>query len=252
MKVLVIDDTPDLLEVISVCLKLRWPQSIVLGAGTGAEGLRLLEKENPDLVILDLGLPDMDGFDVCRQIRTFSEVPVIMLTVRDRETDIAKGLELGADDYLTKPFNHLELLARAQAVLRRTKALPVSAQPLVVGKLFVDFSTRQVLLDNREVKLTPIEFNLLYQLVKNAGQVVTHRTLLTKVWGSEYTEVTSYLKVFIQHLRQKLGEDARNPTMIISEHGVGYKLVKPSPAAESENRVGPPPELKKTEKKPST
>lgn len=226
MKVLVIDDDPDVVEVVSLCFEMRWPGAELVSAGDGASGLEAVEQENPDLVILDIGLPDFDGFEVCRRIRRFSDVPIVMLTVRDQETDIVKGLELGADDYITKPFSHIELLARVQAVRRRAQALPLTEdeQPLSTGELFIDFARREVLLKGAPVRLTPTEYHLLYHLVRNAGRVVTHRILLEKVWGREYLDATDYLKVHIQHLRQKLGDEAQK--MISTERGIGYKFAK--------------------------
>jgi len=230
MKVLVIDDAPDVVEVVRLCFELRWPEATVLSADDGASGLELVEAESPDIIILDIGLPDMDGYEVCREIRRWSDVPVIMLTVRSEDTDIVKGLELGADDYITKPFSHIELLARVQAVLRRVEMLPLESgeQPFVSGELRVDFAAREVHVRGVLVKLTPIEYNLLYHLIKNAGRVLTHASLLGKVWGREYFDAINYLKVHIQHLRQKLEEDPQDPKMIITERGVGYKFVKPS------------------------
>jgi len=230
MKVLVIDDDPDLVEVVRLCFELRWPDATVLSAGDGASGLELVEAESPDIIILDIGLPDMDGYEVCREIRRWSDVPIIMLTVRSEDTDIVKGLELGADEYITKPFSHIELLARVQAVLRRVEMLPLESgeQPFVSGELRVDFAAREVHVRGVLVKLTPIEYNLLYHLIKNAGRVLTHASLLGKVWGREYFDAINYLKVHIQHLRQKLEEDPQDPKMIITERGVGYKFVKPS------------------------
>ena len=187
-----------------------------------------MEIESPDIIILDIGLPDMDGYEVCKEIRRFSDAPIVMLTVRDKEADIVKGLQMGADDYVTKPFKHIELLARVQAVLRRAQMEPTSAEeePFQTGKLHIDFSRREVLVEDQTVKLTPTEYQLLYHLVKNAGRVMTHRTLLGRVWGREYVDETNYLKVHIQHLRQKLGDDPSDPSMILTERGAGYKFAK--------------------------
>jgi DNA-binding response OmpR family regulator len=227
MKVLVIDDDPDVVEVVSLCFEMRWPNAEVVSAADGETGLEAAEKENPDIIILDIGLPDMDGFEVCRRIRHYSDVPIVMLTVRDQATDKVKGLELGADDYITKPFSHIELLARARAVLRRAQAMPLTEdqQPFSSGDLFIDFARREVLSKGKPVRLTPTEYHLLYHLVRNAGRVVRHSTLLEKVWGREYVDSSDYLKVHIQHLRQKLGDDAQNPRLIVTERGVGYMFV---------------------------
>ena len=228
MKVLIIEDDPDVVEVVSLCFELRWPHAQVVSAPTGARGMALIEVEAPDLIILDIGLPDTDGFELCRQIRAFSDVPIVMLTVRDSEMDIVKGLEMGADDYITKPFSHIELLARIQSVLRRAQALSMGAneEPFVSADLHIDFLRREVTVGGRLVRLTPTEYNLLYHLARNAGRVMSHRVLLERVWGQEYVEATDYLKVHIQHLRQKLGDHSQSPQLILNERGVGYKLVK--------------------------
>jgi two-component system KDP operon response regulator KdpE len=228
MKILVIDDDPDVVEVVSLTFEMRWPEAVTVSANDGTSGIDMVEIESPDIIILDIGLPDMDGFEVCREIRRFSDAPIVMLTVRDKEADIVKGLQMGADDYVTKPFKHIELLARVQAVLRRAQMEPVSAEevPFRTGNLYIDFSRREVLVGDQPVKLTPTEYQLLYHLVKNAGRVMTHRTLLGRVWGREYVDETNYLKVHIQHLRQKLGDDPADPTLILTERGAGYKFSK--------------------------
>jgi DNA-binding response OmpR family regulator len=227
MKVLVIDDSPEVVEVVSLCFEMRWPGVTVLSASDGPTGLRLLRENNPDLVILDVGLPGIDGFQVLRQIRSFSQVPVIMLTVRDADTDVARALEAGADDYITKPFSHIALLARVRAVLRRVRRdEPGEQEPVFEsGGLKVNFATREVWVEGERVKLTPTEFTLLALLVKNADRVVPYRELLEKVWGPEYRDAVDYLKVHIQHLRQKLGDDPQNPRFIATEWRTGYRFV---------------------------
>ena len=230
MKVVVIDDAPEIVEVVSLCFQLRWSGIKMVSASNGAEGLELIEAENPDVVILDIGLPDMDGFQVLREIRRFSQVPVIMLTVRDADTDVTKGLELGADDYIVKPFSHIELVARVQAVLRRVQGLPVTSEerPFVSGKLTVDFASNEVTVDGKRVKLTATESKLLYQLIKNEGRLLSHENLLRKVWGETYIDTRDLLRVHIQHLRQKLGDSVEPPSIIVTEHGMGYKFVRPA------------------------
>lgn len=231
MKVLVIEDAIDVVKVVSLCLELRWPDATILSAAEGSKGLELIEKEKPDLVILDLGLPDMDGLDVLREIRRFSDVPIIVLTVRDRDSDIARGLELGADDYMTKPFSHIELQARVNTVLRRAQGAVTANNEgeFNSGNLSINFASREVYLDGQRVRLTPIEYNLLYYLVRNAGRVVTHRALLNKVWGPEYTDdSTDTIKVHIQHLRRKLKDNPESPSLILTERGIGYRFVNPS------------------------
>ncbi len=228
MKLLIIEDSPEIIEAVSLCFELRWPEISTVSSDKGNKGVELAESESPDLIILDIGLPDIDGFEVLRQVRLFSDVPVIILTVRGEELDKIKGLEMGADDYLTKPFSHMELLARVKAVLRRSQMpeLRGDEKPFVHGKLKVDFSSREITVDSNPVKLTPIEYNLLYQMIRNEGRVLTHRFLLEKVWGEEYTDATDYLKKYIQRLRQKLEDDSENPRLIVTERGVGYKLMK--------------------------
>ncbi len=229
MKVLIIDDASDLIEVVSLCFEMRWPHSTLLTAETGEEGIRLAETDRPDMVILDVVLPDKDGFQVCREIRSFSDVPIIMLTVRGDDKDIVKGLEWGADDYITKPFGHLEFLARVQATIRRTQALPLNKmeRPFVSSELSVEFDTREVKAQGRPVKLTNIEYNLLYHLIKNAGRPLSNRTLLVKVWGPDHEDSTYLPKVHIQHLRKKIESDPSNPQIVVTERGVGYRFIVP-------------------------
>ena len=228
MKVVIIEDDPEIVEAVSLCFDLRWPDVDVVSANEGINGLDVIEKESPEIVIPDIGLPDIDGFEVCRRIRLFSDVPVIMLTVKDQEFDKVKGLELGADDYITKPFSHVELLARVKAVLRRSTMpqLEEEEEPLTVGKVRIDFASHEVRVDGTEVKLTPTEYSLLHFLARNAGRVIPRRVLLEKVWGADYVDSTDYLKVYIQRLRVKLRDDPQDSKLIISERGVGYKLSK--------------------------
>jgi len=229
LKAVIIEDDREIIQAVSLCFDLRWPDVEVVAADTGRAGVDMVEKQAPDIVILDIGLPDIDGFEVCRQIRLFSDVPIIMLTVRDQEFDKIKGLELGADDYVTKPFSHVELLARIKAALRRS-TIPELAKiddPMTLGKLWVDFATRQVRMNGHDVNLTRTEFDLLCVLARNAGRVVPHEVLLEQVWGPEYSNATDYLKVYIQRLRAKL-QDNGEPQIILSERGVGYRLSNPA------------------------
>lgn len=234
MKFLIVDDAPDVVEAVSLCLELRYPGATIISAAEGNAALELFQREEPDLIVLDIGLPNLDGFDVCRQIRANSQVPIIMLTVRDRDVDVARGLAVGADDYITKPFSHIELLARVQAVLRRTKSTDTTNDgSFTTGDLVVNYLTRVVHLKGKEVRLTPTEYRLLYQLVRNAGRVITHQELLTRVWGPEFTNKTSYLKVHVQHLRQKLTDPANTTRLILTEPGVGYRFTTPTRVVES-------------------
>jgi DNA-binding response OmpR family regulator len=228
MRVLVIDDEPDVLEIVRLTFSLRWPDAELVSAMSGEDGVLMVEEHHPDIVVLDIGLPDIDGFEVLARVRHFSDVPVVMLTARHEEVDKVRGLELGADDYVTKPFSHIELLARVRAVLRRTESQVPSSEgpPFRAGPLQIDYESREVLVNDEPVKLTPIEYGLLYHLTRNENRVLTFRTLLAKVWGREYMDESDYLKVHIQHLRRKLGDDPQNDPMIVNERGVGYKFVR--------------------------
>jgi len=226
MRILAVDDEPEVIEVVRLCFNLRWPEAEVIAATTGQEALTAIEQQAPDLVLLDIMLPDIDGFEVCEEARRFSDVPIIMLTARDAEVERVRGLEMGADDYITKPFSHLELLARSRAVLRRYQSQPPAVgETFEAGNFQMDYSTRRVTVDGQQVRLTPIEYGLLYHLTRNAGRVLPHRTLLAKVWGREYTSELDYLKVYIRRLRHKLGEEMGATIAIESERGVGYRLV---------------------------
>ena len=226
MKVLVVDDEPDVIEVVNLCFGLRWPEADVMSAHDGEQVLRIIEQEPPDLILLDIVLPGMDGFQTCQEIRRISDVPIVMLSARDGEVDKVRGLEMGADDYITKPFSHLELLARVRAVLRRYQSqLPALGETFESGELTVDYASRQVSVSGRPVRLTPTEYSLLFHLTRNAGRILPHQTLLAKVWGREYTDEIDYLKVYIRRLRQKLECGVESIGQIVSERGVGYKFV---------------------------
>jgi two-component system KDP operon response regulator KdpE len=197
MRVLVIEDEPDVVEIVRLTFGLRWPDAEFLSTPSGEEGVTEVQEQRPDIVILDVGLPDIDGFEVLRRVREFSEVPVVILTARHDDVDKVRGLEMGADDYVTKPFSHIELLARVRAVLRRTEAQVTESEgpPFAAGALRIDYASREVTVDGSQVKLTPIEYGLLYHLTRNENRVLTFRTLLAKVWGREYVEESDYLKV---------------------------------------------------------
>ncbi len=228
MKVLVVDDEPDMIKVITWSLNFQEPDWEVLTVSDGERALELVSQENPDVVLLDVTMPGMDGFEVLREIRCFSDVPVIMVTVMEDEVDKVRGLELGADDYVTKPFGHLELLARIRAVLRRAQSWPlVHEEPFLCDDLRVDFVTREVTVSGKPVALTNTEYNLLYRLVRNAGRVLTHESLLAHVWGREYVDEIDYLRVYIGHLRRKLEPTPGQPQYILTERGVGYRFRRP-------------------------
>jgi DNA-binding response OmpR family regulator len=226
MKVLVVDDEPDVVEIVNLCFGLRWAEAEVSSARTGEEALKMIEQERPDIVLLDIVLPGIDGFQVCQEVRSFSDVPIVMLSARGAEVDKVRGLEMGADDYITKPFSHLELLARVRAVMRRYQSpLPAVGEVFESGDLRIDYASRQVIVRGKPIRLTPTEYSLLFHLSRNAGRVLPHHTLLAKVWGREYTDEIDYLKVYIRRLRQKLEGDPETIGRIVSERGVGYKFV---------------------------
>ncbi len=227
MRILVVDDAPDVVESVRLGFMLQWRDVEVLGAGTADEALDIVEREHPDIVLLDIGLPGMDGYAALVEIRRFSDVPVVMLTARDDAMDKVKGLELGADDYVTKPFNHLELMARVRAVLRRhDMPAPTSRAPSFRAlDLEVDFAKQEARLHGTRIDLTPTEYKLLYHLVRNAGQVLQHGTLLAKVWGREYVDEVDYLRVYVRRLRDKLGDDPDRPRYIRTERGLGYRFI---------------------------
>jgi len=202
----------------------------VLEAETAADGLTQAATRNPDVVLLDLGLPDMDGLEVIEKLRDWSSVPIIVISAREQEGDKIKALDRGADDYLTKPFGAGELLARIRAALRRAapKSHDQGEAVFVAEELRIDFLKRQVYCGTREVHLTPIEYRLLTVLVRNAGRVMTHRQILKEVWGPPYVEQTHYLRVFMNQLRKKIEADSTRPHFLLNEPGIGYRF-KPNP-----------------------
>jgi two-component system KDP operon response regulator KdpE len=225
MKVLIIEDDKEIVDAISLAFQIRWPEVKVASTRLGKRGVELVESEAPDIVILDLGLPDINGFEVLRQIRLFSSVPIIILTVRAEEADIVKGLEWGADDYIVKPFRQLELLARVRALIRRRT--PAEEETLAVGPLHLEATTGQLLYNSKEIALTITESRLLSHLMRNAGHVVTHSSLAEAVWGNDYPGATDSLKVHIRRLREKIEADPSHPQLILTKSGVGYFLVRP-------------------------
>ena len=222
-QILAIDDEPLILRFLQYNLRLAG--YTIYTANTGTEGLRLADAHSPDLVLLDLGLPDMDGLEVLRQLRRQADVPVIIITARDDEETMVAGLNLGADDYLTKPFSGRALQARIDAVLRRYRSVTPRLMEKPVyesGPLFVDVPNRQVTLNGQAVYLTPVEFSLLAELICCPNQVRLHSDLLTAVWGSEYRDDVTILRATIYRLRQKIEPNPADPTFIRTEPGVGY------------------------------
>ncbi len=222
--ILVVDDEERMRIFIRMNLELEGFR--VVEAKDGYEALEKVRDELPDLVILDVMMPRMDGFETLRYIREVSDVPVIMLTVRNTEADRVRGLELGADDYVGKPFSPRELVSRVRAVLRRTEARTDRVQGVVKvdDYLTIDFDRRQVIVGGKVVKLRPTEYRLLYHLVQNAGRLMSHDTLLARVWGYEYREETHYLRLYINYLRQKIEPDPAHPRYILTERGLGYRF----------------------------
>lgn len=229
MKVLLVEDDPQIIETVALILELRWPEASLVSTFFGEKGVELVQKETPDVVILDLGLPDIDGFQVLRQIRTSSDVPLVILTVMGAEVDKIKGLELGADDYIVKPFSAGEFLARVKALLRRKqvqeKVTASAGKPFIRGKFRVDFTSGEVSVGEKLMKLTPGEYKLLYQLVMSEGQSLSNEALLEKVWGPEPKADIEYLKLCVKGLKEKLENEPGNPTMILDEEGTGYRFV---------------------------
>jgi DNA-binding response OmpR family regulator len=223
-KILVIDDEEATVQLISMLLEKRGFETIK--AFRAEEGLRKAYRHQPDLVLLDIMMPDMDGWDVCKRLREMSDVPIVFLSARSDVKDVVKGLEMGADDYVTKPYDNDELVARVRAHLRRSPR-PNMSEELVFddGDFRINFMNREVWVRNELVHLTPKEFNLLAVLVRDAGRVVTRQELVTQAWGEEYSDAIDSLKLYIHYLRQKLEKNAQQPEYIITSRGVGYRFV---------------------------
>ncbi|MDD5288493.1 MAG: response regulator transcription factor [Dehalococcoidales bacterium] len=226
MKVLIIEDSPEIVEAVALCLQLRWPETEVSVAAEGARGIEMLRASPVDIVILDINLPDFDGFRVLQEVRTFSDVPTIILTVRGKDEDQTRGLEIGADDYIVKPFKPRDLVARVNAVLRRTTGIKtVNEKPIVVrGKLTLDLTNNEVSLRDKKSKLTPTEAKLLYILMENPEDTLTGDKIAAQVWGKEQSD-TDELRTYIRRLRNKLKDNP--PRIILTDYGEGYKFVTP-------------------------
>jgi len=224
MRVLVVDDEARMTQFIRMNLELEGVQ--VLSALTGAEALDQVRKHNPDLILLDVMMPQLDGFETLRLLREFSSIPVIMLTAKSEEEDVIRGLALGADDYITKPFSVGVLTSRVKAVLRRIESRTQHGQALlkIDDRLSIDFNQHEVIVDGERIKLRPTEYRMLYHLIENVGWTIPHEQLLAKVWGYEYRDETHYVRLYINYLREKIEKDPANPKYILTERGIGYRF----------------------------
>ncbi len=227
-RILLVDDEPKLVRLVQEILTAIDYEVVV--ACNGIHGVEMAAVEKPELILLDLILPGkMDGYEVAQRVREFSDVPIIMLTAKVREADMLRGFEVGADDYITKPFSAKELLARMRAVLKRVKgeATAPAESEIVYGNLTIDLARRRVTLGGRQIGLTPTEYSLLHELASHCNQVLLHEQLLTAIWGPEFRNDLDYLRAYIHHLRQKLELDPSDPKIILSSPGVGYMLAAP-------------------------
>ena len=227
MRVLIIEDSHEVVEAVALCLQLRWPEVTISTASEGAVGVEIMKSEPIDMIILDINLPDIDGFEVLKRIRSFSNVPIVILTVRGREEDQARGLEMGADDYIVKPFRPRDLVARVNAVLRRYNIpkVPRELATIVRGKLTLNITKNEAQLRGKIIKLTPTESKLLYVLMENGKGTILNEEISREVWGEEHTN-TDRLRTYIRRLRNKLNDNP--PQIILTEYGEGYKFISPS------------------------
>ena len=223
-RILVVDDEPRMIGFIRMNLELE--DHIVVEAHSGLEALDAIRTQLPDLILLDIMMPELDGFETLRMLREFSDIPVIMLTAKGEENDKVFGLELGADDYITKPFGPRELSSRIKAIFRRLEKPSTDEAVLRIDdRLSVDFNQREVVVNGEHIKLRPTEYRLLYHLIRNAGWTVPHDQILQKVWGYEYRDEAHYVRLYVNYLRDKIEEDPSNPRYIITERGVGYRFI---------------------------
>ncbi|MCB0128290.1 MAG: response regulator transcription factor [Caldilineaceae bacterium] len=226
--ILVVDDEPKLVRLITEVLTAT--NFAVLSTAIGRDAIEMVAMEQPDLMILDIALAgEMDGFRVAHRVREFSNIPIVMLTAKARESDLLHGFEVGADDYLTKPFSAKELLARVRSLLKRARMMTIAPANAFIqcGPLSIDLARRRVAVNGQDVRLTPTEYNLLHELATHPNQVLRHEALLTAVWGFEYRNDLDYLRAYIRYLRRKLEVDPTNPQLIITQPGVGYTIVCP-------------------------
>ena len=238
MKVLIIDDDPEIVDAVGVAVQFYWRDVEVISAHGGRPGLESFFAHDPDIVLCDVTMPDKSGFEVLQEIRRVSDVPILMLTARSGEVDQVRGLDLGADDYVVKPFSAMTLLARMSAVLRRAKLpTPTGATPdFEAGDLTIGFQSQEVRVKGEVVQLTAAEFKLLYHLARNAGRVMPQRALLERIWGAEWGATANNLKALVSRLRAKIEPDPNGHRYIENERGLGYKFVKPS-TSQSESAI---------------
>jgi two-component system KDP operon response regulator KdpE len=224
MKALIIEDERKIIDAVRIAFEFRWPEAQLVDSTTGKRGIKMVREESPDIIILDLNLPDISGFEVLKAIRETSSIPVIILTVRSDDEDMLQGLEHGADDYIIKPFNYMNLLARIKAVLRRTESIPFPGDhnKTVNSRITVDFVNQKVKVDNEPVSLTPGEYHLLVLLIRNQDTVVSYERITDEVWGKEYSGDNDNIRICIKRLRQKLHDIP--PNMIINHRGTGYMM----------------------------
>ena len=222
VRILIVDDEPNILATVAPLLRARGYEPHT--AMTGRAALEIVDRDKPDLVVLDLGLPDLDGVEVCRAIREQSAVSIVVLSAREAEDDKVRALDAGADDYVTKPFGAEELLARIRAALRRTESPSPASEPIVCGSLVIDRERFRVLRDGQEVRLTPKEFELLTFLAQHSGRVLTHRTILKAIWGPNAVDQPEHLRVLVGSLRKKIERDPSSPKYILTEPWVGYRF----------------------------
>lgn len=233
MKILIIEDEAKIVKAIGFAFQVGWPETRLISAEWGQEGIEMVEKESPDLVILDLGLPDMDGLDVIKQIRLFSRVPILVLTVNMEESIVVQALELGANEYVTKPFRQLELIARVKNLVTWHKNI-TGGESVIWGSYLYDHLRRELVRDGQIINLTSTENDIFFALVRNAPDVVTYQALSDSIWGDNYDRMMDSLKVHIRHLREKIETDPSHPTMILTKTGVGYYTIPYRKASSSD------------------
>jgi two-component system KDP operon response regulator KdpE len=225
MKILIIEDDLTIIESITLIMQVSWPDAELMPTQSGQDGIEILEKEVIDVIILDIGLPDISGFDVLKKIRTFSDVPIIVLTVNSSETDIVRALEWKADDYIIKPFRPLELLARIKLILRK-KYYPQGEQYINIGRFHFDVTSHKLEIENQTINLTSTESLILYHLAMNKGNALSLTTLAQKIWGDDYPGAHEAIRVYVRHLRKKIEDNPNKPKLILTKSGVGYLLGK--------------------------